>query len=99
MTQTEVVREWLKNRRSVYFFLPNGSYGRPFDNQYYVDEVQELNEGFSIHFTDGSVLRFNGDVAVLEAEAKLIIESFRICEFEIDGEIKYEFNYGHVSLS
>ncbi|MCT4708594.1 hypothetical protein MUA03_22320 [Enterobacteriaceae bacterium H16N7] len=80
------------------FFLPNGPYGRPFDNQYYVDEVKELVGGFSIHFTDGLVLRFNGDVTTLETEDKLIIENFRTCTFEIGGKIKFEFDYGHVSL-
>lgn len=98
MKQLELVKSWLKSRRSIYFFLPNGPYGRPFDSQYYVDEVKELVGGFSIHFTDGLVLEFSGDVAVLETEGKLIIENFRTCVFEINGKVKAEFDYGHVSL-
>ena len=98
MTPTESVNKWLENKRSVYFFLPSGPYGRPFDNQYYVDKVQELKDGLAIYFKDNLVLRFYGTVTVLEIDTKLIIENFRTCEFEIDGEIKHKYNYGHVSL-
>ncbi|EJF33105.1 MULTISPECIES: hypothetical protein [Enterobacteriaceae] len=98
MKQTERVNEWLKKRCSICFFLPNGPYGRPFDNQYYVDEVKELEDGFIIHFTDDLALRFNGEVTILESEDKLIIEDFRVCEFECRGIIQSRYDYGHVSL-
>ena len=98
MKQIERVKEWLKNRCSIYFFLPNGSYGRPFDNQYYVDEIKELEDGFIIQFTDGLALRFKGEVTVFEVEDKLILEDFITCELECGGIIQSRFGYGHVSL-
>jgi hypothetical protein len=56
MKSNEIVEQWVSKRRSFYFFLPDGPYGRPFDNQYLVERIEETSDGFKIFLSNNLML-------------------------------------------
>lgn len=99
MKPKEIVEQWVKKRNSFYFFLPDGPYGRPFDNQYLIDNIIDTEHGFDIIFTDSIVLHFAGCPAVVDEGCNLLISKFDQCIFDVKDYKSKAYNYGEVVLS
>lgn len=93
------IDNWVAKKESFYFFLPDGPYGRPFDNQYLIKEVLQNDSELVLIFSDGINLRFIGDVILKEEGCNLLISGFRRCDFEINGKREKSYDYGEVALS
>ncbi|WP_437616637.1 hypothetical protein [Erwinia sp. V71] len=55
MKPIEEIKKWVSERASFYFFLPDGPYGRPFDNQYSVKSVDLTDKGIEVRFKEGAI--------------------------------------------
>ncbi|TCV90989.1 hypothetical protein [Biostraticola tofi] len=99
MKPRELVEQWVKKKKSFYFFLPDGPYGRPFDNQYFIDKIEDTSDGFDVIFTDSLVLHFTGMPDVVDEGCNLLISKFTQCVLEIKGNKSNSYDYGEVALS
>ncbi|EKN3363241.1 hypothetical protein QMX33_002892 [Yersinia ruckeri] len=99
MNTKELIEKWASGRKSFYFFLPDGPYGRPFDNQYLIDKVEEVNGDIIIKFKEGLALRFTGMVNVVDDGCNLLINNYNSCDLVINGSLGKSFDYGEVALS
>ncbi|ETS32876.1 hypothetical protein BB987_06615 [Photorhabdus temperata] len=99
MNTKEIVENWVKEKKSLYFFLPDGPYGRPFDNQYIIEKIEETSEGFNIIFSDEIALRFLGEINITDEGYNLTISDFTKCIFEIRSRIFKSYTEGQVVLS
>lgn len=99
MKAIEVIRKWVSERSSFYFFLPDGPYGRPFDNQYIVESVDLTDKDMIIKFNDGLVLHFIGEPEVVDEGCNLLINEYKICQFEEYNHLLKSFDYGEVVLN
>ncbi|WP_435928485.1 hypothetical protein [Dryocola sp. BD613] len=99
MKSNEIVKRWVDKRSSFYFFLPDGPYGRPFDNQYTVEKIVEAVGGFKIFLSDGLTLVFTGGTEVLDEGCNLTIKGFELFIFEINGAGIKKYDRGEVVLS
>lgn len=93
------IDSWIQNKESFYFFLPDGPYGRPFDNIYIIKEVLQNDSELVLTFSDGISLHFFGSVILKEEGCNLIISGFKKCDFEINGKREKSYNDGEVALS
>ncbi len=99
MNAKEMIEKWVSERKTFYFFLPDGPYGRPFDNQYIVDKVEELNGDMAIRFKEGLALYFTGSVNVVDEGCNLLISGYKTCSFFVNGSLEKSFDYGEIALS
>lgn len=99
MKMIETIAQWVNKRSSFYFFLPDGPYGRPFDNQYSIERVEITPSGFSIHLSGDLTIAFTGSVEVVDEGCNLIVRGFELCEFLEQSSIKGEYDYGEVVLN
>ncbi|NDJ57625.1 hypothetical protein GWD52_11595 [Enterobacteriaceae bacterium 4M9] len=95
----EQIKEWVSKKKLFYFFLPNGPYGRPFDNQYLIKEVLYIDGALEIAFQEGLSLVFEGDLDILDEGCNLKIFNFTLCRLEEHKQLLQSFNYGEVMLS
>jgi hypothetical protein len=93
------IEAWIDNRKSFYFFLPDGPYGRPFDNQYVIQDVQQNDTEIVLTFCDDITLHFSGGLTLREDGSNLIISGFDKCDFAIKGKIVKSYDAGEVCLS
>lgn len=99
MNSRESVEAWIGKRDSFYFFLPDGPYGRPFDNQYTVKEIQWLDDGCNVIFSDEISLCFVGLIDFVEEINNLVIRNFSQCLFKINGSVIDAYSAGEVTLA
>jgi hypothetical protein len=99
MKSHEIVEQWVSKRSSFYFFLPDGPYGRPFDNQYLVQRIEETSNGFKIFLSDNLMLSFSGDTQILDEGCNLLIKGFNHCIFEESQNNIKKYDHGEVVLS
>ncbi|AWK41017.1 hypothetical protein GPY51_24025 [Photorhabdus laumondii subsp. laumondii] len=99
MNTKEIVENWVKEKKSLYFFLPDGPYGRPFDNQYIIEKIEETSESFNIIFSNEIALRFLGKINITDEGYNLTISDFTKCIFEISSRILKSYTEGQVVLS
>ncbi|MBX9447884.1 hypothetical protein [Dickeya chrysanthemi] len=99
MNALDAINAWVDDYDSFYFFLPDGPYGRPFDNQYSIDKIEMDEVGLNIYFKEGVVFCFYGDVEVMEDYDKLIISKFTKFKFEDISEAARYYDYGEVTLT
>jgi hypothetical protein len=99
MSTKNHIDNWVKTRKSFYFFLPDGPYGRPFDNQYFVKEIRQHGSELMLIFSDNIKLRFWGDVILKEDGCNLLLSGFKKCDLEVNGKNEKSYDYGEVSLS
>ncbi|WP_168428761.1 hypothetical protein [Erwinia amylovora] len=93
------IEKWVAARTSFYFFLPDGPYGRPFDNQYTVETVGLTDIGIKIKFTNGLALYFTGEPDVMDEGCNLLITNYVLCRFEDNDRLIKSFDYGEVVLN
>ncbi|BET61063.1 MULTISPECIES: hypothetical protein [Yersinia pseudotuberculosis complex] len=99
MNAKELIEKWVSERKSFYFFLPDGPYGRPFDNQYLIDKVEEINGDMTIRFKEDLALYFTGNVNVVDEGCNLLIGGYKTCDFFVNGSLEKSFDYGEIALS
>jgi len=99
MKSVEKIKEWTSERKAFYFFLPDGPYGRPFDNQYTVESVGITDKGLEVKFNDGLALLFTGEPEVTDEGCNLLITRYEICHFEKHKGLSKSFDYGEVVLT
>ncbi|CNI75242.1 Uncharacterised protein [Yersinia massiliensis] len=99
MKSNEIVEQWVSKRSSFYFFLPDGPYGRPFDNQYIVEKIEETSDGFKIFLSDNLTLSFIGYPEVKAEGCNLLISKFSCCIFDVGGNGIKKYDHGEVVLS
>ncbi len=76
MNSNEIVKQWVSKRSSFYFFLPDGPYGRPFDNQYLIERIEDTSDGFKIFLSDNLMLHFIGNTTIEDEGCNLLIKNF-----------------------
>lgn len=99
MKPVEEIKQWVSERTSFYFFLPDGPYGRPFDNQYTVDSVDLTEKGIEIRFNGGLTLFFTGEPKVVDEGCNLLITNYKLCHFKEYNRSVKSFDHGEVVLN
>jgi hypothetical protein len=99
MSAKNHIDNWVTKKESFYFFLPDGPYCRPFDNQYLVKEILQNDSELVLMLSGGINLRFFGDIILKEEGCNLLISGFKRCDFEINGKREKSYGYGEVALS
>lgn len=99
MKSNEIVKQWVSKRSSFYFFLPDGPYGRPFDNQYLIERIEETSDGFKIFLSDNLMLHFIGNTMIEDEGCNLLIKNFNQCIFENNEYQTKKYDQGEVVLS
>jgi len=99
MNSIEEIRKWVSERTSFYFFLPDGPYGRPFDNQYEIQSIDLTHKGIGIKFNNGLALYFTGKPEVIDEGCNLLINRYKICYFEEHNRLLKSYDYGEVVLN
>lgn len=79
--------------------MPDGPYGRPFDNQYLVERIERTSDGFKIMFSDNLILNFIGYTVVEDEGCNLLIKNFSQCIFEDNASNIKKYDHGEVVLS
>lgn len=76
-----VIEEWFKLTEGGGLVLPDGWYGRPYDNIHRLVRVAEQEGDLTITLDDGFIeLRFEGAVDVRASKSELIFKGFeRLC--------------------
>ncbi|KMK84645.1 hypothetical protein [Pectobacterium brasiliense] len=99
MSVNELIKMWIAGKESFYFFLPDGPYGRPFDNQYAVKKVESADNDLVIQFEGDIVLSFTGELKMVDEGCNLLISNYIECRFEAQGQTPKCFDYGEVVLN
>ncbi|WP_323635705.1 hypothetical protein [Pectobacterium polaris] len=99
MNVIELIKIWIAGKESLYFFLPDGPYGRPFDNQYTVKKVESADDYLVIQFEGDIVLSFIGELKIVDEGCNLLISNYIECRFEAQGQATKCFDYGEVVLN
>lgn len=99
MKPNEIVEQWVSKRSSFYFFLPDGPYGRPFDNQYFIERIEGTSDGFKIFLSDNLMLHFIGNTKIEDEGCNLLIKHFNRCVFNASGLDIKKYDHGEVVLS
>ncbi|MDY4385611.1 hypothetical protein [Pectobacterium aroidearum] len=99
MSTNELIKMWIAGKESLYFFLPDGPYGRPFDNQYVVKKIDSANSYLVIQFEGDIVLSFIGELKIVDEGCNLLISNYIECKFETKLQAPKCFDYGEVVLN
>jgi len=99
MTIIKGIDTWLKDKSSFFFFLPDGPYGRPFDNQYDIKSIDLSHWGVNIIFSDSITLKFIGEPQFLDECDKIRILAFKELIFFVEGKIIKNFTSGDVIIN
>ncbi|WP_413741333.1 hypothetical protein ACL2XO_19590 [Sodalis sp. RH15] len=99
MTIKNKIEKWKNNKTSFFFFLPDGPYGRPFDNQYVIESIGLSRDGLEIIFSDDIVLRFSGEPQLLTEDDKIRIIDFKELLFIVKGKILKQYAHGDVTIN
>ncbi len=99
MNPVEFMRNWCVNKESFSFFLPDGTEGKPFDNQYQMVSFSEEIEGFSIRLSDNINFIFKGNVIFRDEAFNLIITGFSRLIYQVNNAVVREFTDGEFCLS
>lgn len=94
----EYIQNWTKTRESFYFFLPNYHNGRPFDANYKIMEIQEIDDGIIIKFSGEVEILFEGDITCEDEFCNLLLKGFSRLVYIVSGNIRGEFYEGEFCL-
>lgn len=82
MSFTNTVQQWFKDEWGGSLFLPDGWYGRPYDNQHALTSVEETGEDLTILLDGKLKLRFEGLKSVEARKGELVFGSFAKLRFD-----------------
>ncbi|MCW8932605.1 MAG: hypothetical protein OQL19_20520 [Gammaproteobacteria bacterium] len=93
------IKIWFENKESFSFFLPYGSEGHPFDNQYQIKDIVKLDNTLSIQLTENINLKFEGSLQYRDEGCNLIIFDFKKLEYIVNGVLINKFFDGEFCLT
>jgi len=76
MRFTEIVQKWFKDEWGGSLVLPDGWYGRPYDNQHALTSIDELGEALTLILDQKLTLRFENLKSVEVRDRELIFGPF-----------------------
>ncbi len=82
MSFTSTVQKWFSVEFGGSLHLPDGWFGRPYDNQHILTSISENRNEFSITLDYKLVLTFEGLQSVKAVNRELVFGPFRILRFE-----------------
>jgi hypothetical protein len=101
MPFTNTVQQWFKAQMGGSLYLPDGWYGRPYDNQHILTSIDEAGNDFTLTLDHDLVLQFKGLQAVNPTARELIFGPFSKLRFEWgeDGRrLTKEYDGGEVKI-
>jgi hypothetical protein len=88
-----IVRQWFATAGcAVGLVLPDGWFGRPYDNIYHIATAHENDGVLVIHLVEQLWLRFEGPSHVKVVNSELVIDGFVQCvvQWQIAGTLEYD---------
>jgi|SRR5579859_374882 len=85
MTFTNTVQRWFKDEAGGSLFLPDGWYGRPYDNWHALTSIEESGNTLTIILDQKLTLRFDGLKSVKAQKRELTFGPFEKLRFEWEG--------------
>jgi hypothetical protein len=83
MSLEEIVTSWFKETWGGGLMLPDGWFGRPYDNIHRLDNVALSEDGLLLELDSGHlILRFEGVPEVTASKSELVLRSFRRLAFD-----------------
>ena len=82
MNFTNTIQRWFKDEWGGSLLLPDGWYGRPYDNQHGLTSVEESGEILTIVLDQKLTLRFEGLKSVKAQKRELIFGPFDKLRFD-----------------
>ena len=82
MSFTNTVQQWFKDEWGGSLFLPDGWYGRPYDNQHALTSVEESGNVLTIVLDRKLTLRFEGLKSVKAQKRELTFGPFEKLRFD-----------------
>lgn len=76
MKFTNIVQQWFKDEWGGSLLLPDGWYGRPYDNQHSLTAIEETGEMLTITLDRKLTLRFEGLKSVETRKLELVFGQF-----------------------
>ncbi|NRQ43770.1 hypothetical protein HRH59_14545 [Rheinheimera sp. YQF-2] len=99
MNTIQYIKDWISNKESFSFFLPDGPQGRPFDKQYLIDGVIENQNGVTIKMSGGIEFEFEGEVQYRDEFCNLIVNGFSVLRYKVNGVVNSEYLEGEFCLN
>lgn len=76
----DIIRQWFKNEWGGSLVLPDGWYGRPYDNQHAVTSINEVGDGLTLILDQKLTLCFKGLKSVEVRNRELVFCPFdKLC--------------------
>ena len=82
MSFTNTVQQWFKDEWGGSLFLPDGWYGRPYDNQHALTSVEESGSALTIVLDRKLTLHFEGLKSVKAHKRELTFGPFEKLRFD-----------------
>jgi hypothetical protein len=82
MAYVDVIRRWFAAELGGGLILPDGWFGRPYDNQYSLTSIEEDGTDLAIVLSEHLLLRFSGLNAVTPKGRELVFGAFDKLYFE-----------------
>src|SRR5687767_8920372 len=79
------IQSWFDKESGGSLFLPDGWYGRPYDNQHALTSVEESTNNVTMILDRKLILRFEGLKSVKATRNELTIGPFKLLRFESEG--------------
>ncbi len=104
MNFVDVIKRWFETEWGGSLLLPDGWYGRPYDNQHALTSVEESDERLVIILDRKLILRFEGLKAVKTEKHTLVLGPFEKLSFDseslnTDGKlVTKEYQTGEVRI-
>lgn len=85
MSFTKTVQRWFRDEWGGSLLLPDGWYGRPYDNQHALTLVDEAGENLTVVLDGKLRLRFEGLKLVEARKGELVFGPFAKLRFDWEG--------------
>ena len=82
MSFTETVQNWFKDERRGSLLLPDGWYGRPYDNQHALTSIEESGDTLTVVLDRKLTLRFEGLKSVKAQKRELTFGPYQKLRFD-----------------
>jgi hypothetical protein len=85
MQFTKTIQEWFADTWGGSLELPDGWYGRPYDNQHALTSVHQIGDTLTVELDKKLVLRFEGLKAVTRSDHEIVFGPFEVLYFEAES--------------
>ena len=82
MRFADIIQKWFKDEWGGSLVLPDGWYGRPYDNQHSLTSIDELGEALTLVLDQKLTLRFENLKSVVVQNRELVFGPFGRLHFE-----------------